>query len=96
MNNKHQKCFFWPLSHINNKIEQFRAKNKIKVFNLHFDSHFISCSYKGEFRFFHLNLLVINFYFWFAMLTEINPTIVKISSGIFIVTVYKKRRTSCI
>ena len=32
------------------QIEQIRAKNKIKVFNLHFDSHFVSCSYEGEFR----------------------------------------------
>ena len=73
------------------KIELFRAKNKLKVFNLHFDSRFVSCSYKGEFRrhfgFFHLNLLVSNFYFWSAMLTEINHTIVKIFSDILIVTV---------
>ena len=48
-------------------IDQFQATNKKKRFNLHFDSHFISCSYKGEFRghfgFFNLNLLVSNVYF---------------------------------
>ena len=61
------------------------------MFNLHLDSHFVSCSYKGEFRrhfgFFHLNLLVSNFYFWSAMFTEINHTIINIFSGILIVTV---------
>ena len=71
--------FSAPKSYKIKKIEQFRAKNKIKVFNLHFDSHFVSCSYKGEFRrhfgFFHLNLLVSNFYFCSAMLTEINHTL---------------------
>ena len=50
MNNKYQKCFFGSQVIQNKKIEQFRAKNKIKVFNLHFDSHFVSCSYKGKFR----------------------------------------------
>ena len=83
--------FSAPKSYKIKKIAQFRAKNKIKVFNLHFDSHFVSCSYKGKFRrqfgFFHLNLLVSNFYFWSAMLTEINHTIVNIFSGIFILTV---------
>ena len=91
MNNKHQKCFFGPQVIQNKTIELFRAKKKIKVFSLHFDSHIVSCSYKGEFRyfdFFHLNLLVSNFYFWSAMLTEINHTIVSI-----IVTV---NITSCI
>ena len=62
-----------------------------KVFNLHFDSHFVSCSYEDEFRchflLFNLNLLVSNFYFWSTMLTEINYTIVNIFSGIIIVTV---------
>ena len=37
------------------------------MFNLHFDIHFVSCSYDGEFRgqfgFFHLNLLVSNILF---------------------------------
>ena len=93
MNNKHQKCFFSaPKSYKIKKIAQFHAKKKIKVFNLHFDSHFVSCSYKGEFRhqfgFFHINLLVSNFRFWSAMLTEINHTIVNIFSGILIVTVH--------
>ena len=51
MNNKHQKCFFpAPKSYKIKKIEQVRAKNIINVFNLHFDSHFVSCLYKGEFR----------------------------------------------
>ena len=63
-----------------------------KVFNLHFDSHFVSCSYEGEFRrhfdFFRLNLLVSNFYFWSTMLTEINHTIVNIFSAILIVRVW--------
>ena len=66
-------------------------QNKIKVFILHFDSHFVSCSYEGEFRrhfgFFHLNLLVSDFYFWSAVLTEMNHAIVNIFSGILIVTV---------
>ena len=85
--------FSAPKSYKIKKIEQFRAKNQIKVFNLFLisDIHFVPCSYKGEFRrhfgFFHLNLLVSNFYFWSAMLTEINPTIVNIFSGILIVTV---------
>ena len=61
------------------------------MFNLHFDSHFVSCSYDGEFRghfgFFHSNLLVSNFYFWSTKLTQINHTIVNISSGILILTV---------
>ena len=61
---------------------------------LTFDSHFVSCSYKhdkgefrGHFRFFHLNLLVSNFYFWSTKLTQINHKIVNIFSGILIVTV---------
>ena len=64
------------------------------MFYLHFDSYFVSCAYEGEFRghfgFFHSNLLVSNFYFWSAMLTEINHTIVNIFSGTFIVRVNKK------
>ena len=40
-----------------------------------------------DFRFFHLNLLVSNFYFWSTKLTGINHTIVNIFSGILIVTV---------
>ena len=42
--------------------------------------------------FFHLNLLVSNFYYWSTKLTEINYTIDNIFSGILIVTVniYKK------
>ena len=83
--------FSAPKSYKIKKIEQFGAKNKIKVFNLHFDVQFVSCSNEGEFRrhfgFFHLNLLVSNFYFWSAMLTKINHTIVNIFSGILIVTV---------
>ena len=63
----------------------------MKVFNLHFDSDFVSCSYKGKFRrhlgFFHLNLLVSNFYLRSAMLSEINHTIVNIFRGILIVAV---------
>ena len=71
------------------------------MFNLHFDSHFVSCSYEGKFRshfgFFHLNLLVSNFYLWSTKLTQINHIIVNIVSGILIVTEnYKKRRASCI
>ena len=57
-----------------------------KKFNLHFDSHFVSCSFEGEcrghFGFFHLNLLASNFYFWSAKLTQIKHIIVTISSGI--------------
>ena len=56
------------------------------MFNLHFDSHFVSCSYEDEFRghfgFFHLNSLVSNFYFWSTKLTQINHIIVNIFSGI--------------
>ena len=37
MNLKHQKCFFFGPQNIKNKkIEQFRATNKRKMFNLHF------------------------------------------------------------
>ena len=61
------------------------------MFYLHFDSHFVSCSYEGEFRghfgFFHSNLLVRNFYFWSTMLTQIKYSIVNIFSGTLIVTV---------
>ena len=61
------------------------------MFNLHFDEHFVSCSYEGEFRghlgFFHSNLLVSNFNFWSSKLTQINHTIVNIFSGILVVTV---------
>ena len=43
------------------------------MFNLHFDVHFVSYSYEGEFRghfeFFHLNLQVSNFYFWSTKLS---------------------------
>ena len=63
----------------NKKIEQFRATNKQKKFNLHFDSHFVSCSYEGKFRsqfgFVHLNLFVSNFYLWCNKLTQINHVI---------------------
>ena len=62
------------------------------MFNLYFDSHFVPCSYEGEFRghfgFFHLNLFVSNFYFWSTKLTQINHIIVNMFSGILIVTVY--------
>ena len=61
------------------------------MFNLHFSSHFVSCSYEGEYRghfgFFHLDLFVSNFHFWSTKLTEKNHTIVNIFSGILIVTV---------
>ena len=61
------------------------------MFNLHFDCHFVSCSYEGEFRgqfgFSHLHLLVSNYYFWSTKLTGIKHTIVNIFSGILIVTV---------
>ena len=60
------------------------------MFYLHFDSHFVFCSYEGEFRghfgFFPSNLVVSNFYFWSTMLTQINHTILNIFSGILIVT----------
>ena len=92
MNSKHPKCFFRPPSHTKlKKIEQFRATNNKKEFNLHFDSHFISCSYEGEFRdhfgFLYSNLLVSNFYLRSNKLTQMNHVIVIIFSGILIVTV---------
>ena len=75
--------FSVPKSYKIKKIKQSRAKkNKIKVFNLHFD--------RISPPFFHLNLLVSNFYFGCAMLTEIHHTIVYIFGGILIVTVYIK------
>ena len=79
MSNKHHKCFLSaPKSYKIKKLDNFEPQIK-KVFNLHFDSHFVSCSYGGDFRrhfdFFHLNLLVSSFYFWSTMLTEINHTI---------------------
>ena len=56
------------------------------MFNLHFDSHFVTCSYEGEFRghfgFLHLNLLVKKSYFRPTKLTQINHTIINIFSGI--------------
>ena len=59
--------FSGPKSYKIKKIEQFRGTNNKKMFYLHFDSHFVSCSYEGEFRghfgFFHSNLNVSNFYF---------------------------------
>ena len=84
INNKHQKVF--SASHAKfKKIEKFRVTNKKKMFNLYFDSHFVSCLYYGKFRgcfgFFHLNLLAINFYFWSTKLTEINNIIVNILNG---------------
>ena len=86
-----RNVFLAPKSYKIKKNEQFRATNKKNVFNLHFDSPFVSRSYEGEFRrhfrFFHLNLHVGNFDFWSTMLTEINHTIVNIFSGILIVTV---------
>ena len=57
--------FFSAPKSYKKKIGQFRAANKKKMFNLHFDSHFVSCSYEVEFRghfgFFHSNLgLLVN------------------------------------
>ena len=40
---------FGPQVTQNQLIEQFRATKK-KKFNLHFDSHFVSCLYEGKFR----------------------------------------------
>ena len=91
MNNKQQKGFFGPQVIHNKKIEQFRATNNKKEFNLHFRDHFVSCSHKGEFRghfkFFPLNLLASSFYFWSNKLKQINHVIVNIFRGILIVTV---------
>ena len=65
--------------------------------NLHFDSHFVTCSYEGQFRghfgFFHSNLLVSNFYLWSNKLTQINHAIVNIFSGILIVRVNISKTT---
>ena len=77
--------FFGPQVIQYEKIAQFRATKN--VFNLHFDIHFVSCSFRRHFGFFYLNLLVSKFYFWSTKLTEINHTIVNIFSGILIVTV---------
>ena len=59
--------FSAPKSYKIKKLGSFVSKMKKKVSNLHFDCHFVSCSYKDEFRrhfeFFHINLLVSNFYF---------------------------------
>ena len=56
------------------------------MFILYFDSHFVSCSYEGEFRgyfgFCHLNLLVSNLYIWSTKLTQLNHMIGNIFSGI--------------
>ena len=91
MNNKHQKGFCLPQVSQNEKNEQFRVTNIKKEFNLHFDRHFVSCSYEGEFRghfgLFHLNLLVSNFYSRSNKLTQINHVIVNVFSGILIVAV---------
>ena len=91
MNNKHQNFFSGPISYKIKKIEQLRGINNKKMFYLHFASHFVSCSYEGEFRghfeFVHSNLRVSSFYFWSTMLTKISHTIVNIFSGILIVTV---------
>ena len=69
--------FFGPQVIQNKNIGQFRATNKKKKFNLHFDSHFVvSCSYEGEYRghfeSFHLNLFVSNIYFWSIKLPQKN------------------------
>ena len=74
------------------KMSNFEAQIIIKKkFYLHFDSHFVSCSYEREFRghfeFFHSNILASNFYFWSTVLTQINHTIVNIFSGTLIVAV---------
>ena len=83
--------FSGPKSYKIKKIEQFRGTNNKNMFYLHFDSHFVSCSYEGEFRghfgFFNSNLIVSNFYFWSTMLTQIHLNNVNIFSGILIVTV---------
>ena len=55
------------------------------MFNLHFDSHFVLCSYKGECRghygFFHLNLLLSNVYFWSTKILQLNHVIVNMFKG---------------
>ena len=96
MKNKHQKCVFRPPNH-KKPISLAISSHKYKqMFNLHFDSLFVVCSYEGEYRghfdFFHLNLLVSNVYFWSTTLLQLNHIIVNMFSGIFIVTVniYKK------
>ena len=67
-----RNVFFGPQVIQNIKNEQFRGTNNKKMFYLHFDCHFVPCSYEGEFRgnfgFFHPNLIVSNFYFWSTML----------------------------
>ena len=82
MSDDEQYVFLGPQVIQNKKIEQFRSTNNKKMFYLHFDSHFVSCSYEGEFRghfeFFHSNIIISNFYFWSTMLTQINHNIVNI------------------
>ena len=82
MNNEQPNFFSGPTSYKIKKLGNFEAQIIKKMFYSHFDSHFVSCSYEGEFRghfgFFYSNLLVSNFYFLSTMLTQINYTIVNI------------------
>ena len=59
-------CVSAPKSCKNHTFINLEPEIKTK-FNLHFDTHFVSCSYEGEccghFGFLNLNLLVSNGYF---------------------------------
>ena len=87
MNNNIRNVFFGPQVIQNKNWLILSHKKKVSS---HFDSNFVSCSYEGEFRvyfnFFHLNVLVSNFYFRSNKLTQINHVIVNIFSGILVVT----------
>ena len=78
MNNEQQKFLFRSPPQVIHNLKMSNFVPQIKQrFNLHFDSHFVSCSNEGEFhghiRFFHLNLLVSNV---FILLLQINSIIV--------------------
>ena len=91
MNNKQQKCFFsGPKSYTIIKMCNFAAQ----IIKICFIYILIVILFLVQMKvnFFHLNLLVSNFYFWSTMLTQMNHTIVNIFSGTLTVTVniYKK------
>ena len=90
MNNKHHKCSCRPQV----------IQNKIFInFEPHIKKTCLICilivilflgnmkvNFAAILDFFHLNLLVSNFYFWSTKLLQINHIIVNIVSGILIVT----------
>ena len=82
---KYRKCVF----RFSNLMPQLQ-----KIFYLHFDNHFVSCSYESAhvaaiLDFFHLNLLASNVLLWSTKLLQLNHIIVNMFSSILIVN-YKK------